>query len=150
MFNPALLTLAQADGQDLVPSLPSDTNLTPSAPGDAIEGQDSSGNGAGADPGAKGEKGAPGFPPQFFILMLVIMGVFVFMSMSGQRREKKKHAKMLSALGKGNRVLTAGGIYGTVVELRDNEVLVKVDENNNTRMKFTREAIKTVLADKDE
>ena len=45
MFNPALLTLAQADGQDLVPSLPSDTNLTPSAPGEAPHGFETTGDG---------------------------------------------------------------------------------------------------------
>ncbi len=148
MFDPALLTLAQADGQDPTPNMPSDTN--PAGSGDPIESQAPPGKGQGPDAGGDGGQGGTGFPPQFFILMLLIMGVFIFMSMSGQRRERKKHAQMLSALSKGNRVLTAGGIYGTVVELRDNEVLVKVDENNNTRMKFTREAIKTVLADKDE
>jgi len=54
---------------------------------------------------------------------------------------------MLAALKKGDKVQTAGGILGTVVEVRDSEVVVKVDENANTRLRFARSAIQAVLDD---
>jgi preprotein translocase subunit YajC len=44
-------------------------------------------------------------------------------------------------------VQTIGGVLGTVVDVRDNEVLVKVDETNNVKIRFNRTAIKEVLQD---
>jgi preprotein translocase subunit YajC len=49
---------------------------------------------------------------------------------------------MLSALAKGDKVTSIGGICGTVVEVRDDELVVKVDENNNMRLRFARWAIR--------
>lgn len=86
-------------------------------------------------------------PLTSFLPLILIVGIFMFIMMGGQRREKKKHAKMLAALAKGDRVVTVGGMIGTVIEVRDHELVVKVDENSNTRVKFTREAVKTVLQD---
>jgi preprotein translocase subunit YajC len=43
--------------------------------------------------------------------------------------------------------MTAGGILGSVVEVRDTEVVLKVDESSNTKIKFTRDAIKRVLTE---
>jgi len=105
-------------------------------------------SGANKQPANK-SKSSGGFPPGF-ILMLLILGVFMFMMMSGSRREKKRQKKMLASITKGSKVVTVGGILGTVVELRDHEVMVKVDENANTRMRFTREAIKSVLKDDED
>ena len=82
--------------------------------------------------------------PLLFLLMLVVM--FVVMS-GGQRKEKKKREAMLKALKKGDRIQTIGGILGSIVEVRDTEVVVKVDENANTRLRFARSAIQAVLED---
>mgnify|MGYP005859325481 CR=1 FL=1 len=104
--------------------------------------------------------GAQGLPParppasplgglMSFLPIILLFVVFWFILMGGQRREKKKRAEMLSTLGKGAKVQTIGGILGTVVEVRDKDVVVKVDENNNTRLRLAKSAIQTVLADKD-
>ena len=53
---------------------------------------------------------------------------------------------MLNELKKGDKITTIGGIVGTVIEVRDDEVTVKVDETNNIRMKFARWAIRGVGA----
>ena len=52
---------------------------------------------------------------------------------------------MLDTLKKGDRVQTIGGVLGTVVEARDTDVLVKVDESSNTKIRFSRNAIHRVL-----
>ena len=57
---------------------------------------------------------------------------------------------MLSSLEKGDKVQTAGGIIGTITDLKDTEVTLKVDENTNTKMKFARSAVSTVLRDKSD
>jgi preprotein translocase subunit YajC len=77
------------------------------------------------------------------ILLLVI--VFFFLMTSSKRKQEKQHKDMLSNLKKGDRVQTIGGIIGTVVEARENEILVKVDESSNTKIKFSRSAIHRVL-----
>ncbi len=79
-------------------------------------------------------------------LMLVFVVLMIFTMGSG-RKEKKRKAAMLVSLQKNAKVQTAGGIMGTVVEVRDDEVVVKVDESSNTRMRFAKSAISTVLGD---
>lgn len=82
--------------------------------------------------------------------MIILLGAMVFMIFLTSRRdrkEKKRTASMLSAMKKGDRVQTIGGILGTVMEVRDTEVIVKVDESSNARMHFTRQAIQAVLTD---
>ena len=44
-------------------------------------------------------------------------------------------------------MVTAGGIIGTLVDVRDAEVVLKVDESSNTKIKFTRDAIKRVVTE---
>lgn len=113
----------------------------PPTEGEAIEGQAPTGDGVAPapqqDPGLWG-----GLMPFFLLLLLIVM--FVFMS-GGQRKEKKRRQAMLDALKKGDKIQTVGGIIGTLVELRDSEVVVKVDENANTRLRFARTAIQNVL-----
>ena len=91
-----------------------------------------------------------GGPPQdsfmrFMVPMLLALGVFYFFMIRGQRKERKTHANMLAALKRNDRIQTIGGILGTVVEARDTEVIVKVDESSNVKMRFNRAAIKEVL-----
>lgn len=79
------------------------------------------------------------------ILLIAMLGVFYLMIWRGQSKEKKKKQDMLSAIGKNDRVMTIGGIIGTVVTVKEDEVVVKVDESTNTKMTFTRRAIQKVF-----
>ena len=83
---------------------------------------------------------------QMFVLIL-IMAVMWFFVLKGKRNQDKGRKDMLSQLKKGDRVQTIGGIIGTVVEARDDSVLVKVDESSNTKIRFSRPAIHRMLAD---
>jgi preprotein translocase subunit YajC len=71
--------------------------------------------------------------------------VFYFILIRPQKNKEKAKNNMLANLKRGDRVQTIGGILGTVVEAREDEVVVKVDESNNTKVKFTRTAIHRVL-----
>lgn len=86
----------------------------------------------------------------FFPVILGMMVIWIFLLGSGSRKQKKKQAELLASMTKGSKVVTIGGIRGSIVEVRDDEVVVKVDENNNTRMKFSKEAIREVVTDKAE
>ncbi len=78
------------------------------------------------------------------ILMIVVF--WWFMS-RGRNKERQRFEQMLNSLKKNDRVQTIGGVLGTVVDVRENEVVVKIDEATNTKMRFVRSAIKEVTRD---
>jgi len=78
----------------------------------------------------------------------LIVLVFYFVFMRPKQKEQKQREAMLRNLQKHDRVMTIGGIIGTVMEVREDEVIVKVDDNNNTRVKFGRAAIQRVLTER--
>lgn len=78
---------------------------------------------------------------------ILIMGVFILMYFwmgRSRRKQEQKRRSMLESLKKGMKVTSIGGIKGTVIEVREDEVVVKVDETNNTRLHFARRAISEV------
>lgn len=100
----------------------------------------------GADPGT-GDTTTPapgGGSNIFFFLIIMTVGMFLIMSMSG-RKEKKQRAAMLKALGKKDEVRTAGGIIGTVIEMKDDRVLLETDRGSHTRMWLSKGSISSVL-----
>lgn len=82
-------------------------------------------------------------------MMLVIAVLWIFMTRS-KRSQEKQRKQMLDNLKRGDRVQTIGGILGTVVEARESEVLVKVDESSNTKIRFSRAAIHKVVEEEKE
>jgi preprotein translocase subunit YajC len=91
-------------------------------------------------------RGTQGFG-QFQILLIVVMIVFVFMMFRGPRKKQQEHRKMVQSLQKNDRVRTIGGIYGTVVDVKDDEIVLKIDESNNTKMRISPNAIGTKLSE---
>ena len=97
---------------------------------------------------ATGGSAAPGWfqllqGPLFPLMVgVLILYLFVFRS---KRQTDKKRTDMLSSLKRGDKVQTIGGILGTVVEARDSDVLLKVDESSNTKIRFSRSAIHRVV-----
>ena len=126
------LILAQA-GEDLPPVNPEAQQSIAPPPGDPNANLPPRDSGGGF-----GEMG------MLLVLVLVLVVMSVFSILAG-RREKKRRAQMLESVKKNVRVQTVGGIIGTVTDLRDNEVTLKVDESSNTRIRFARSAIQSVL-----
>ena len=98
----------------------------------------------------------PGPPPVFQQLMqwtpLILIGLVMYLVVfRGKQTEQKKRQDMLGQLKRGDEIQTIGGEIGKVVEVREDRVLVKVDESNNTKVWYTRNAIHRVIeADKVE
>jgi preprotein translocase subunit YajC len=141
-FELEYLTLAQ--GEPLT-SPPPDAGAAPPAPG---AGDPLTGAPAGPPGSGQGSKPDP-FGGLFFpIIFMVIMMIFMF-TMFGQRRDKKKRESMLGTVKKHDRVQTIGGVIGSVVEVKADNVVLKVDESSNTRITFARSAIQQVLTASD-
>ena len=59
----------------------------------------------------------------------LIFGIFYFLIIRPQRRQRDQHEKLLAALQKGDQIVTSGGIVGEVVHLKDNEVTIRSGES---------------------
>ncbi len=75
--------------------------------------------------------------------LLVIFGVFYIFIIIPQQRTEKKRQAMLASLKKGDRVITIGGIIGTVNKVDDKFVILKVSQETN--IKFDKSAVKGII-----
>lgn len=73
---------------------------------------------------------------------LLIIIIFYFFLIRPQNKKQKETEKMLAALKKGDKVITIGGIHGTISSVKEKTVIVKVDEN--VKLEFNRSAISSV------
>ena len=77
--------------------------------------------------------------------------IFYFMFIVPDRKKKREEAEMKSNLKKNDRIITIGGIHGTVVSVSPdsaNVLVIKIDESGNTRVKINKSAVATVIKDK--
>lgn len=77
-------------------------------------------------------------PLLFVVVMLVMMYLLMF---RGPRKQQQQHKQMVATLKKNDKVRTIGGIFGTIVDVRGDEVVLKVDESNNTKIRISTSAI---------
>jgi len=83
-----------------------------------------------------------------FLPIIAIGLVFYFLVIAPASKQRKKTAEMLSALKKGDRVLTSGGIYGTIQGVEPDAVYLKIAEN--VKVKVARSAISGVVSGESE
>ena len=102
---------------------------------------------AGGGPGAAPSAGSGGMIVSFLPFVLIFV-VFYFLLILPQQRKQKKHKALLEALKKGDRVLTTGGLLGTVAAVNKNVVTVQVAEN--VRVKVRREYISELQEEPEE
>ena len=79
----------------------------------------------------------------FFLVLLAMFAFLYFLLIRPQRAQQRKHAEVLGALKPGDEVLTAGGIYGEVVQLDDERVMLEVDDD--VRIAVARRSIASVV-----
>jgi preprotein translocase subunit YajC len=75
--------------------------------------------------------------------MIIVFAVFWFMIIRPQQKQRKERMQMLAGLKKGDKVVSIGGIHGTLTEVRDQTVKLKVSDN--LELKMNREAVGYVL-----
>lgn len=85
------------------------------------------------------------FQHPFLFLMLVLIWVWFFWTFRKQKKKEEERKAELASLKKGDRVLTVGGLYGTVVALNEETMTLKPDEKSNTTLKYSRSALMKIL-----
>ncbi len=80
-----------------------------------------------------------------FLPIVLIFVVFYFLLIRPQQQKQKQLKAMVSALKRGDRVVTSGGILGTVQKVRDGASEVEVEIAPNVRVQVVRDTISTVL-----
>jgi preprotein translocase subunit YajC len=127
-------TLALQEAAPIVPGMPgaSPANGLQQVPGGPLPG------------GGGGEVSSPFGGGIFWIVILMFVVLMLVTSMSG-RKQRKEREKLISSVKRNDRVQTVGGIIGTIIELTDSEMVLRVDETSNTRIRFARTAIQQVL-----
>ena len=87
---------------------------------------------------------APAAQPQgggwsMWIMLALIFVVMWFFRIRPQRKQQKELQNFRDSLKKGDKVVTIGGIYGTVCEIKENNVLIEVD--NNVKIRVSKNAL---------
>lgn len=75
-----------------------------------------------------------------FLVLMIVMQTFA------GRKEKKRRDEMLGSLARNDKVLTSGGIVGSVSELHDQEIVLTTDASSNTRIRVVKSAVQSVLS----
>lgn len=83
--------------------------------------------------GAAGQ-GSGGFTA--FIPLILMFVIFYFLLIRPQQKKAKEHREMIGSLKKGDRIITSGGIYGTITGVEDNTITVEIAEK--VRVKVSR------------
>jgi len=122
--------LGQSDG----PSFASQ----PTASGTAAPGAPAAGT-----PGAPAPKS--GFADFIFLAGMGVLLALIISSMLGARREKKRMDEMMSSMKKHDQVRTVGGIIGSVVEIKPDVVVLKIDESSGAKITVVRSKIEAVI-----
>ena len=64
-----------------------------------------------------------------FLPIIFIFGIFYFLLIRPQQKKQKEHEKMISELKKNDEVVTNGGVHGTVMNVKDTTLTLKIDDN---------------------
>jgi len=96
------------------------------------------------------ETGTPGqtqSPFGMLPMLIIFFAIMYFLLIRPNQKREKQRREMLSALSKGDKVITTGGIYGTVVGLTDKTAVIRVNDESKTTMEFARGAVAQVISD---
>jgi preprotein translocase subunit YajC len=101
------------------------------------------------------QEGVPDLPPptqptgnpmmSMLWMVVLFIGVMYFLMIRPNQKREQERQRMLGSLAKGDRVMTSGGIVGTVVGLTEKTVVLRVNEEN-TKIEFARNAVAQITS----
>jgi len=87
-------------------------------------------------------------PAGILIWILVFFGIFWFLAIRPQRRQKQAHREMMAMMKRGDEVVTIGGMFGTVRKIGDDWIELEV--GRGTRVRFLKRAISSIVSEEEE
>jgi preprotein translocase subunit YajC len=97
------------------------------------------------------EGAAPeGNPYGMFMIMIPMIVLFYFLLIRPQRKQEAKRRAMIDMLKKNDRILTNGGLFGTVSNVMDDEVALRVDDARDVKVRIAKNAISAVVNRKED
>lgn len=94
--------------------------------------------------GAGGAGGGAGGGLMGFLPLIAIIFVFYFIIIRPQQKKAKEHQQMLNTLREGDKIITNSGIYGTVVKVDENSIIVEIADR--VRIKMAKGYIATITS----
>lgn len=88
---------------------------------------------------------AGGGPYQFIMMMGLIFVIFYFLLIRPEKKKRDEQEKKINSLKKGDKIITAGGIHGSIVGVKDEVAVIKIAEN--TKIEILKSAISTIVGD---
>ena len=82
---------------------------------------------------------------EFILMMAVIFSIFYFILIRPEKKKRHDHEKRINQLKKGDRIITAGGIYGKIVGMKENAAVVQIAEN--VKVEILKSSISTIVED---
>ena len=92
-----------------------------------------------------GSAGGSGQMVTTFVTFGLVILIFYFLIIRPQNKKQKEAKRMIAALKKGDKVVSIGGVHGTVVSVKEQSTVVKVDDN--TKLEFSKSAISSVVSE---
>jgi preprotein translocase subunit YajC len=81
------------------------------------------------------------------IMFSLIIGIFYFLILRPQQKKQKEREKLLESVKKGDKVITAGGVHGTVQGVEEKTLLIQISDN--VKVKFDRTAVSSIVKEGD-
>jgi preprotein translocase subunit YajC len=90
-----------------------------------------------------GQGGGGGGSWMSLLPIVLIFVIFYFLLIRPQQKKQREHQKMLEALQKGDKVMTSGGMFGTVIGVKENVVVLKIAEN--VKAEFAKSSVSQII-----
>lgn len=94
---------------------------------------------------AAGKQSSPGGMLSMLLPFILMFVVMYFLILRPQKRKEKERKALLSRIKKNDRVVTAGGIHGLVTSVREHEIILRIDDAKDIKIKVDRSAIVSVV-----
>jgi len=94
---------------------------------------------------AAGKQSSPGGMLSMLLPFILMFVVMYFLILRPQKRKEKERKALLSRIKKNDRVVTAGGIHGLVTSVREHEIILRIDDSKDIKIKVDRSAIVSVV-----
>jgi len=89
-----------------------------------------------------------GSPMLSFLPIILIFGAMYFLMIAPQRKKQKQHEALLKALKSGDEIVTTGGIFGTITNVKEDRFVVRIADN--TKIEIGKSFVQTVIKKVDE